>query len=164
MNKLNFLIMISPFVFALFYVLIFFVAQQLSNKKYLSKLIYFFIFVLLLVIFSIVKFYIFLNTQQIFYILFIFMCNSFIFMNFIQIPISSLQVKLLRIISKNSGLNEKKINLKYTSSNIFEERIKTFINNGTIKKEKTMLKLRRKKISAFYMFFKYFKALYNVRL
>lgn len=164
MNRLNFLIVFSPFVFTLFYVLVFFLVQQLSNKKYLSKLIYSFIFVLLLEIFLITKFYNFLNTQQIFYILFIFICNSFIFMNLIQIPISSLQVKLLRIISKNNGLNEKKINLKYTPSNIFEERITTFINNETIIKEKSILKLRSKKILFFYVFFKYFKALYNVRL
>jgi len=164
MNRLNFLIVFSPFVFTLFYVLVFFLVQQLSNKKYLSKLIYSFIFVLLLEIFLITKFYNFLNTQQIFYILFIFICNSFIFMNLIQIPISSLQVKLLRIISKNNGLNEKKINLKYTPSNIFEERIKTFINNETIIKEKSILKLRSQKILIFYMFLKYFKALYNVRL
>lgn len=85
-------------------------------------------------------------------------------MNLIQIPISSLQVKLLRIISKNNGLNEKKINSKYTPSNIFEERIKTFINNETIIKEKSILKLRSQKILIFYMFLKYFKALYNVRL
>jgi len=164
MNRLNFLIVFSPFVFTLFYVLVFFLVQQLSNKKYLSKLIYSFIFVLLLEIFLITKFYNFLNTQQIFYILFIFICNSFIFMNLIQIPISSLQVKLLRIISKNNGLNEKKINSKYTPSNIFEERIKTFINNETIIKEKSILKLRSQKILIFYMFLKYFKALYNVRL
>ena len=164
MNRLNFLIVFSPFVFTLFYVLVFFLVQQLSNEKYLSKLIYSFIFVLLLEIFLITKFYNFLNTQQIFYILFIFICNSFIFMNLIQIPISSLQVKLLRIISKNNGLNEKKINSKYTPSNIFEERIKTFINNETIIKEKSILKLRSQKILIFYMFLKYFKALYNVRL
>ena len=103
MNRLNFLIVFSPFVFTLFYVLVFFLVQQLSNEKYLSKLIYSFIFVLLLEIFLITKFYNFLNIQQIFYILFIFICNSFIFMNLIQIPISSLQVKLLRIISKNNG-------------------------------------------------------------
>ena len=164
MNKLNFLIIFSPFVFTLFYVLVFFLVQQLSNKKYLSKLIYSFILVLLLEIFSVIKFYNLLDTQQIFYILFVFICNSFIFMNLIQIPISSLQVKMLRIISKNNDLNEKKINLKYTPSNIFEERITTFINNETIIKEKSILKLRSKKILFFYVFFKYFKALYNVRL
>ena len=85
----------------------------------------------------------------------------------VSIPPITLHMELLAMIIQREYLTsiiEKKINLKYTPSNIFEERIKTFINNETIIKEKSILKLRSQKILIFYMFLKYFKALYNVRL
>jgi len=164
MNKLNFLVLFLPFIFTFFYSLTFLILQQISDKKYLSKLIYSFLFLLLLKIILIIKFYNFFNIQEIFYILFAFTCNCFIFMNLIQVPISSLQVKLLRMVSKNKGIKEKKINSLYDSNRIFEERLKTFVNNGTVKKKNSLIKLNSKKILIFYVFFKFVKALHNVRL
>lgn len=164
MNKFNLLVLLLPFIFTFAYSLVFLILQQISDKKYLSKLIYSFIFLFLLKIILIIKFYNFFNIQEIFYILFAFVCNCFIFMNLIQVPISSLQIKILRIVAKHKGIKERKINAMYDSRHIFEERLKTFINNGTVKKKNSVIKLNSKKILIFYVFFKFVKALHNIRL
>ena len=148
MNKFNLLVLLLPFIFTFAYSLVFLILQQISDKKYLSKLIYSFIFLFLLKIILIIKFYNFFNIQEIFYILFAFVCNCFIFMNLIQVPISSLQIKILRIVAKHKGIKERKINAMYDSRHIFEERLKT----------------NSKKILIFYVFFKFVKALHNIRL
>ena len=63
------------------------------------------------------------------YIFFAYLCMSFVFMNLIQVPISSLQVKILRIIKKNNGLKESKIYNIYNANHIFEERFNTLLKN-----------------------------------
>jgi hypothetical protein len=85
-------------------------------------------------------------------------------MNLIQVPISSLQVKLLRIIHKSNGIKESKIYSLYNANHIFEERLKTFIANKTIKKEKSLIKLNNKKILFFYYLIKYLKIIHNIKL
>ena len=77
---------------------------------------------------------------------------------------SGLQVKLLRIIHKSNGIKESKIYSLYNANHIFEERLKTFIANKTIKKEKSLIKLNNKKILFFYYLIKYLKIIHNIKL
>ena len=164
MNKLDIIVIFLPFILTFFYALIFFVLQQIYSKHYLSNLIYSFIFILFINLYLILKFFNLFSSQQVFYIVFVYLCSSFIFMNLIQIPISSLQAKILKIIFKDPNLTEKLILKKYKSSNIFEERIKTFLSNKTITIKNSLIILANKKILLFYTFFKFLKKIYNIKI
>ena len=165
MNKTDFIIIFFPFISAFFYALLFFIFQLIENKKYLSKLIFIFIFFILIKFFLIFKFYFIFDVYKIFYSYFVFCLNIFIFMNLIQIPISSLQVKLLRIVEKRKFVELKNLKKIYNFNQIFNERFRTFLNNRTISIDsKNLIKLNNKKIILFYIIFKYIKLIYNVRL
>jgi len=164
MNKLDIIVIFLPFIFTFFYALIFFARQQINSKHYLSNLIYSFIFILFINLYLILKFFNLFSSQQVFYIVFVYLCSSFIFMNLIQIPISSLQAKILKIIFKDSNLTEKLILKKYKSSNVFEERIKTFLFNKTITIKNSLIILENKKILLFYTFLKFLKKIYNIKI
>ncbi len=124
LTKLPIYIIFLPFISILFSSSLFLFFQFFSNKKYLLNLIisFFLIFVLILII--IFEFSQNLSDQQIFYLIFAYLCNSFIFMCLIQTPISSLQLTILRIIYLNPGISRKEIIKKYNSKHIFEERIR----------------------------------------
>jgi hypothetical protein len=164
MNKLNFLILFLPFISSFVYVFIFFISQILRKKRYLSNLIYSFILVLIIKIILVFNFIDYIEFKYLSFLFLVFFCNGFIFMNLIQVPISSLQVKLLRIIHKSNGIKESKIYSLYNANHIFEERLKTFIANKTIKKEKSLIKLNNKKILFFYYLIKYLKIIHNIKL
>ena len=66
--------------------------------------------------------------------------------------------------NKQLNLTEKSILTKYNSSNVFEERIKTFLSNKTIIIKKSLIILQNKKILLFYLFFKLLKKIYNIKL
>jgi len=164
LTKFQIIIISIPFIAVLISSILFLFIQIFFSKKYLLNLLISFFLIFILIFVFVYKLNHNLNDRQIFYLFFAYLCNSFIFMNLIQVPISSLQVKLLRMVSKNKGIKEKKINSLYDSNRIFEERLKTFVNNGTVKKKNSLIKLNSKKILIFYVFFKFVKALHNVRL
>ena len=105
-----------------------------------------------------------IEIKEFIYIFFAYLCMSFVFMNLIQVPISSLQVKILRIIKKNNGLKESKIFNIYNANHIFEERFNTLLKNKTIKKEKLLIRINNKRILLFYYLIKYIKIIHNIKL
>ena len=163
LTKLPIYIIFLPFVSILLSSILFLFLQFFSNKKYLSNLIisFFLIFVLTLII--IYEFDQNLSSQQIFYLIFAYLCNSFIFMCLIQTPISSLQLTLLRIIYSNPGISRKKIIKKYNSNHVFEERIKRLETTNIIYKNKSSFFLKNKKILLILNFFLILKKIFNIK-
>ena len=163
LTKLPIYIIFLPFVSILLSSILFLFLQFLSNKKYLSNLIisFFVIFVLILII--IYEFGQNLNNQQIFYLIFAYLCNSFIFICLIQTPISSLQLTLLRMIHLNPGISRKKIIKKYNSNNVFEERIKRLETSDIIYRDKSSLFLKSKKILLILNFLLILKKMFNIK-
>ena len=163
LTKLPICIIFLPIVSILLSSILFLFLQFLSNKKYLSNLIisFFVIFVLILII--IYEFGQNLNNQQIFYLIFAYLCNSFIFICLIQTPISSLQLTLLRMIHLNPGISRKKIIKRYNSNHIFDERIKRLETTNIIHKNKSSLFLKNKKILLYLNFLLILRKIFNIR-
>ena len=163
LTKLPIYIIFLPFISILFSSSLFLFFQFFSNKKYLSNLIisFFLIFVLILII--IFEFSQNLSDQQIFYLIFAYLCNSFIFMCLIQAPISSLQLTILRIIYLNPGISRKEIIKKYNSKHIFEERIRRLEATNIICRNKSSFFLKNKKILLYLNFLLILKKLFNIK-
>ena len=163
LTKLPIYILFLPFISILLSSILFLFLQFFSNKKYLSNLIISFIVIFALTLIIIYEFSQNLSSQQIFYLIFAYLCNSFIFMCLIQTPISSLQLTLLRIIYSNPGISRKKIIKKYNSNHIFEERIKRLEATNIIYRNKSSFFLKNKKILLYLIFFSILKKLFNIR-
>ncbi len=163
LTKLPIYIIFLPFISILFSSSLFLFFQFFSNKKYLSNLIisFFLIFVLILII--IFEFSQNLSEQQIFYLIFAYLCNSFIFICLIQTPISSLQLAILRIIYLSPGISRKEIIKKYNSKHIFEERIRRLEATDIIYRNKSSFFLKNKKILLYLNFFLILKKLFNIK-
>jgi len=163
LTKLPIYIIFLPFISILFSSSLFLFFQFFSNKKYLLNLIisFFLIFVLILII--IFEFSQNLSDQQIFYLIFAYLCNSFIFICLIQTPISSLQLAILRIIYLNPGISRKEIIKKYNSKHIFEERIRRLEATNIIYRNKSSFFLKNKKILLYLNFLLILKKLFNIK-
>lgn len=163
LTKLSIYIILLPFVLVLLSSVLFLFFQFFSNKKYLSNLIISFFVIFLVNLIIIYKFNQNLSYQQIFYLVFAYLCNSFIFMCLVQSPISSLQLTLLRIIRSNPGINKKKIIKKYNSHHIFEERIKRLESTDIIYKKNSSFFLKNKKILLYLNFLFILKKMFNIK-
>jgi len=163
LTKLPIYIIFLPFVSIFLSSILFLFFQFFSNKKYLSNLIISFFLIFLLILIIIYKFSQNLSEQQIFYLIFAYLCNSFIFMSLIQTSISSLQLTILRMIYSNPGISRKKIIKKYNSNHIFEERIKRLEATNIIYRNKSSFFLKNKKILLYLIFFSILKKLFNIR-
>ena len=163
LTKLPIYIIFLPFISILLSSILFLFFQFFSNKKYLSNLIisFFLIFVLILII--IFEFSQNLSDQQIFYLIFAYLCNSFIFICLIQTPISSLQLAILRIIYLSPGISRKEIIKKYNSKHIFEERIERLEATNIIYRNKSSFFLKNKKILLYLNFLLILKKLFNIK-
>ena len=163
LTKLPIYVIFLPFISILLSSILFLFFQFFSNKKYFSNLIISFFLILLLILIIIYKFSQNLSDQQIFYLIFAYLCNSFIFMSLIQTSISSLQLTILRMIYSNPGISRKKIIKKYNSNHIFEERIKRLEATNIIYRNKSSFFLKNKKILLYLIFFSILKKLFNIR-
>ena len=151
--KLDIYIIFLPFISVLVSSILFLFFQLFSNKNYLSNLIISFFVIFFLILIIIYKLSSNLNDQEIFYLIFAYLCNSFIFICLIQTPISSLQLTILRIIYLNPGISRKEIIKKYNSKHIFEERIRRLEATNIIYRNKSSFFLKNKKILLYLNFF-----------
>ena len=163
LTKFQIYVIFIPFLAVLLSSFLFLVFQLFSNKKYLFNLFVSFILIFLLVIFFVYKFNQNLNDQQIFYLIFSFLCNSFIFMNIVQVPISSIQLTILRIVYLNPKITKKQIIQKYNSNQIFEERLERLKASNIIYKNKSSFFLKNKKILLVLNFFLILKKIFNIK-
>ena len=104
-----------------------------------------------------------LNDQEIFYLIFAYLCSSYIFMCFIQTPISSLQLTILRMIYLNPGISKKEILKKYNLNHIFEERIRRLESGGIIYKKKTSFFIKSSKILLYLNFTMVLRKIFNIK-
>ena len=58
--------------------------------------------------------------------------NVYIFLNIIQLPISSIQINILRVLNKNNMTKEKLLK-QYNDTKIFEIRFKRLSNSNIFK-------------------------------
>ena len=108
LTKLDIYIVFLPFALIFISSILFWFLQLFLNKKYLSNLFISFIIVFLLNLLIIYKLSPNLNYNEIYYLIFVYLCSSCIFMNLIQIPVSALQLTILRIVYLNPGISKKK--------------------------------------------------------
>ena len=163
LTKLNVYIIFFPFVSVLLSSILFLFLQIFFNKKYflnlLISLLWAFIFLLIVIYLLLPK----LNDHQIFYLIFVHLCNSFIFMSLIQLPISSLQLTILRMIDLNPGITKKKILKKYNPNRIFEERIKRLEATDVICRKNSLYFLKDIKILLYLKLLLSLKKIFNIK-
>ena len=162
-TKLHIYIIFLPFISIFLSSILFLFFQLFLNKKYLLNLLISFFLISLSILFIIYKLSPNLSDQQIFYIIFAYLCNSYIFVTLIQLPISSLQLTLLRIISLNPGISRKKIIKRYNSNHVFNERIKRLEATNIIYKNKSSFFLKNKKILLYLNFLLILKKIFNIK-
>ena len=162
-TKLHIYIIFLPFISIFLSSILFLFFQLFLNKKYLLNLVISFFLISFSILFIIYKLSPNLSDQQIFYIIFAYLCNSYIFVTLIQMPISSLQLTLLRIISLNPGISRKKIIKRSNSNHIFYERIKRLETSSIIYKNKSSLFLKNKKILLYLNFLLILKKIFNIK-
>ena len=162
LTKINICIIFLPFFSVLLLGMLFLLFQIFSNKNYLSNLVVSFFLIFFLVLIVIYKINSGLTDQQIFYLIFAYLCSSFIFMCIIQAPISSIQLTMLRMIYLNPGINRKEILKKFNSRNIFEERIRRLETTNIIYKNKSSFFLKNKKILLYFNFTIILKKIFNI--
>ena len=121
------------------------------------------IFIFFFIMFFIYKLNFNLSDHQIFYIIFAYLCNSFIFMNLVQGCVSSLQLTILKIIYLNPGISKKEIMKKYNSKHLFEQRIRRLESADIIYKDKSSFFLKNKKILLVLNFSLIFKKIFNIK-
>ena len=163
MFNLNIYIIFLPFVLVAFSSLIFLFLRILVKKKYFLNLLISLIFNFFLVLVFIYNLNDVLTEHQIFYLVFSYLFNSFIFMNLIQASVSSLQLAILRIVYTKPGITKKQIINKYNSNRVFEERIKRLESGGIIFKSKSLYYLKNKKIIVVLNFFLILKKIFNIK-
>jgi len=162
-TKFHICIIFLPFFLVLLSSVMFLLFQIFVNKNYLSNLIISFLLIFFLLLVVIYKLSPSLTGQQIFYLIFAYLCSSFIFMCIIQSPISGLQFTILRMIYLNPGISRKKIIKKYNSNHIFEERIKRLEAANIIYRNKSSFFLKNKKILLYLNFFLILKKIFNIK-
>ena len=162
-TKLHIYIIFLPFISIFLSSILFLFFQLFINKKYLLNLLISFFLISFSILFIIYKLSPNLSDQQIFYIIFAYLCNSYIFVTLIQMPISSLQLTLLRIIRLNPGISRKKIIKRYNSNHVFDERIKRLEATNIIYKNKSSLFLKNKKILLYLNFLLILRKIFNIR-
>ena len=163
LTKLNVYIIFFPFVSVLLSSILFLFLQIFFNKKYFLNLL---ISLFLAFIFILIVIYLLLpnlNDHQIFYLIFVHLCNSFIFMSLIQLPISSLQLTILRMIDLNPGITKKEILKKYNPNRIFEERIKRLEATDVICRKNSLYFLKDIKILLYLKLLLSLKKIFNIK-
>ena len=137
LNNINF-ILVLPFLSFGITAFQFYLLQLFSKKSFNN-------FILSILTLLIINFiYLFLNIHliSIFYFTFVLLTmimNVYIFLNIIQLPISSIQINILRVLNKNNMTKEKLLK-QYNDTKIFEIRFKRLSNSNIFKyKNKNLL-------------------------
>ena len=146
MLKIEIYIIFLPFIFSFFSSILFLFFQLILKKKYFLKLLASIAITFCIFLFFIYKTKISFSDIQIFYLIFVYLCNSFIFLNIIQASISSLQLSVLEMVYFKPGISRKKIISKYSPVTIFDQRMKRLIAADIISLKKNYFVLKNTKI------------------
>lgn len=130
LNNINYIIVI-PFLSLGIILFQFFLLQLFSRKKMNN----FIISTSTLIIINLIYLILNLKLISIFYSIFILLTvimNIYIFLNIIQLPVSSIQINILRVLNKRS-MTKKQLLLQYNDSKIFNIRFKKLYDSNVIK-------------------------------
>ncbi len=163
LTKINIYIIFLPFVSVLVSSIIFLFLQILFNKKYMLNLLISLALALIFILIIIYLLFADINVHQIFYLIFVHLCNSFIFMSLVQLAISSLQLTILRIVYLNPGITKNEILKKYNSDRIFEERIKRLERTDIVYKKNSLYFLKDIKILLYLKFIVFIRKIFNIK-
>ena len=161
MLNMNSFIILIPFVLSLLSAIVFLFLQTFLKNKYFNKLIISLILILVFNFYIIFKLHYNIDENQIFYLVFVYLCNSFVFMNLIQASVSSIQLVLLKIIYLNPGISRKAILKKYNSKSLFEQRLKRLKLGNIIGVKKNSYFLKNNKILFVLNFFLILKKIFK---
>ena len=161
MHNSNSFILLMPFVLSILSAILFLFLQNFLKNKYFNNLIISLILVLILNFYIIFRLNYNLDENKFFYLIFVYLCNSFIFMNLIQASVSSIQLVLLKIIYLNPGISREAILKKYNSRQLFEQRLKRLKSGKIIGIKKNSYFLKNKKILFVSGFFLIVKKLFK---
>lgn len=143
MSNFEKLVILNPFLSMSFLLIFFFLIQKVKFGNYLKNLF-----------FTIVAYFVFnflyvfnlkgnLENFEYFYIVCINILNIYIFINLMQIPISSIQNNILRLIG-NKKVTVKSLNHKYNNNKIFKIRYNRLIKSKSIIETKNKLYIKKK--------------------
>ena len=96
MLNLNTFIIFMPFVLSILSAILFLYLQIFLKNKYFNNLIISLILPLILNLFIIFRLNYNLDENKIFYLIFVYLCNSFIFMNLIQASVNKKKFLLFK--------------------------------------------------------------------
>ena len=163
MLELNIFIILLPFIAIFFASILLYFFQNLLSKKYFLNILISLLFAVLLMIVIIYKFKAYLSFNEIFYIIFVYLGSSYIFINLIQGCVSSLQIAILKMIYNNPGIKKKRLISKYNSNHIFEQRIRRLVSADIVYKKKSSYYLKNNYILFVLNFFLSLKKIFGVK-
>ena len=134
-----------------------------SNKNYLLNLIISFSTTLFLLLILSYKISSNVTYQEVFYLIFTYICSFYLFICFIQAQVSSIQLTILRMIYLNPNITKKRIIKNYNVNNMFEERLKRLESGGIIYKKNSSIFIKNNKIIFYLNFTKILRNIFSSR-
>tara|TARA_X000000950_G_scaffold289185_1_gene410573 strand:+ start:4160 stop:4645 length:486 start_codon:yes stop_codon:yes gene_type:complete len=119
---------------------LFFITQLIANKK-IQNIIFSTLFLLIFNSIFIIIYYRELDSFHIVYLILTFVMNIYIFINMLNLPVSSIQINILRLIKKKN-FSEKDLLKVYNDKKIFDIRYKKLMENKVITYNKNKFKIK----------------------
>lgn len=154
-------IFIIIFIVILFYLItfIFNILIREIGFGYLTKVILSIAFSLSIIIYYLFT-YNLLNKDFYSMIIILLLLNSYIYLNIIQVIVSSIRVNILKIFIKNKNYPSR---IKFDNKKVFKKRISRLLSSKILELSKNQFRLNKKKILLLLIFYIYFKKLYNMK-
>ena len=136
------IVLILPIIsfFSLF--ILFFISKLFFNKK-IQNILFSILFLLIFNSIFTTIYYRVLDNFHIAYLILTFVMNIYIFINILNLPVSSIQINILRLIKKKR-ISEKKLFKIYNDKKIFNIRYKRLIKNNVFSYKKNKFEIKNK--------------------
>lgn len=154
-------ILIIIFILILFYSItfIFNILIREVELGYLIKVILSIVLSLSITIYFLFT-YNFLNKDFYPTIIILLLLNSYIYLNIIQIIVSSIRVNILKVFIRNKNYSSL---IGFSNKQVFKKRISRLLDSKILKLSKNKLRLDNKKILLILMIYIFFKKIYNIK-
>lgn len=104
--------------------------------------------------------YNFLNKDFYPTIIILLLLNSYIYLNIIQIIVSSIRVNILKVFIRNKNYSSL---IRFGNKQVFKKRISRLLDSKILKLSKNKLRLDNKKILLILLIYIFFKKIYNIK-
>tara|TARA_B100001250_G_C19813812_1_gene797147 strand:+ start:2184 stop:2690 length:507 start_codon:yes stop_codon:yes gene_type:complete len=124
-------------------IFLFFIFQAFSKKRIFNMILT----ILFNLILNTIFFYLYQNFYSNFFLTYItltLLMNIYIFINLIQLPVSSIQINMLKIINKYKSIDVQDLKKKYNNNIIFNLRYKRLKQGNFIQENKKKINLSSK--------------------